>query len=122
MTVGHAAATRNSIADAVLADIDQDAGAGNLVFLTAADAEVATLVLSDPAGTVTGPTLTFSAISDDTSATGGTTTKAKIESNLNTEVINCAVGTSGSDINLSSTTIGAGDTVSMSSLVYNAPV
>jgi hypothetical protein len=32
-----------------------------------------------------------------------------------------AVATSSSDINLSSTTVGAGDTVSMSSLTYGAP-
>jgi len=122
MSVTHNAATRNSIADAVLADIDQDVGAGNLVIRTSGDVEVATLVLSDPAGTVSGAVLTFSAITDDTSATGGTAAKATVESNGSTEVLLCAVGTSGSDINLSSTTIGAGDTVSVSSLTYTAPV
>jgi dTDP-4-amino-4,6-dideoxygalactose transaminase len=35
--------------------------------------------------------------------------------------VHCAVSTSGSDINLSSLAVGAGDTVSVSSLTYTAP-
>jgi hypothetical protein len=122
MAVTHSAATRNAIADAVLAEIDIDAGAGNLIFQTSGAVEVATLVLSDPAGTVSGAVLTFSAITDDTSATGGTTDRFIIESNSTGTRVLGSVGTSGQDINLSSVVIGAGDTVSVSSLTYTAPV
>lgn len=120
MATTHSAAVRNTLADAVLTAIDQDVGAGNLVFRTAGDVEVATLALIDPAGSVTAEVLTFSAISDDTNATGGTTTKATIEDNSGDIILNCSVATSGGDITISSTAIGAGDTVSCSSLTYTA--
>jgi hypothetical protein len=122
MAVTHGAATRNAIADAVLAEIDAGAGAGNLVFRTAGAVEVATLALSNPAGVVSGAVLTFSSITDDSSATGGTTTNATIEDDAAATVLACSVGTTGEDINLSSVVIGAGDTVSVSSLTYTAPV
>ena len=122
MAVTHSAATRNAIADAVLAEIDIDVGAGNLIFQTSGAVEVATLVLTDPAGSVTAEVLTFSAIADDTSATGGIVDRFIIESNSTGTRLLGAVGTSGSDINLSSLTVGVGDTVSISSLTYTAPV
>lgn len=125
MAVTHGATTRNNIADAVLADIDADAGAGNLVFRTSGDVEVATLALSDPAGTVSGAVLTFSSISDDTNATGGTVAKATIEDNSGDIVVtagNVTATGGGGDIEMSSVSVGAGDTVSCSSLTYTAPV
>ena len=122
MAVTHHATIRNTLVDAVLTAIDQDVGAGDLVFVTSGDVEVATLVLTDPAGSVTNEVLTFSAIADDTSATGGTVAKFQIEDNSGDELIYGSVGTSGQDINLSSLSVGAGDTVSVSSLTYTAPV
>jgi hypothetical protein len=122
MAITHSAATRNAIVDAVLAEIDIDAGAGTLEFQTSGAVEAATVTFSDPAGTVSGATLTFSAITDDTSATGGTVDRFDIKSNAGGSRVLGAVGTSGSDINLSSLAIGIGDTVSISSLTYTAPV
>jgi len=122
MAVTHSAATRNAIADAVLAEIDIDVGAGNLEFQTNGSAEVATLALSDPAGVVAAEVLTFSAISDDTNATGGTVSKFELQANGGGARVLGNVQTSGGDINLSSLVVGAGDTVSMSSLTYTAPV
>lgn len=122
MAVTHSAATRNAIADAVLADIDIDVGAGVLEFQTSGSAEVATLVLTDPAGSVSGAVLTFSAIADDTSATGGVVDRFEIQSNGGGARVLGNVLTSGGDINLSSLTVGVGDTVSISSLTYTAPV
>jgi hypothetical protein len=122
MSVTHHADTRNAIADAVLAAIDTGAGNATLELRTSGDVEVATLTCSDPAGTVTGAVLTFSAITDDSSATGGTAAKFAIISPTPTECVYGSVGTSGEDINLSSVVIGAGDTVSISSLTYTAPV
>jgi len=125
MTVSHSAALRNSIANDVLAAIDADVGAGNLVLRTAADAAVATLPLSDTAGTVAGAVLTFGAISDDTNAAGGTVAKATIETNGGTIVLTAGSVTTvggGGDLEMSSLTVVAGDTVSCSSLSYTAPV
>ena len=122
MAVTHSAATRNAIADAVLAEIDIDVGAGTLEFQTSGAVEAATVTLSDPAGTVSAEVLTFSAITDDTSATGGTVDRFVIKSNGGGSRVLGSVATSGGDINLSSLVIGVGDTVSISSLTYTAPV
>lgn len=125
MAVTHPTAIRNGIADYVVDRLDLGTGtaSGRLVFQTAGSVAVATLSLSNPAfGAASSGVATASAITSDTNAAGGTTTKAELRDRDGTAIILCAVGTSGSDINLSSTTIGAGDTVSMSSLTYTAPV
>jgi len=125
MTVSHGAATRNNIADTVLADIDADVGAGNLIYRTAGDVEVATCPLSDPAGVVSGAVLTFNSITSDAAATGNASpvAKATVESNGGTIVLTAGlVAVSGGDINLSSLTVAPGDTVSTSSLSYTAAV
>jgi len=121
MAVTHATATRTAIATAVLGEIDAGT-AGNLVFKTSGDVEVATCPLSAVSGTVSGAVLTFAAITDDTNATGGTVAKFTIDDSAATNVLNGAVAVSGSDINMSSLAVGVGDTVSVSSLTYTAPV
>ena len=122
MAVTHGTATRNALADTVLAEIDADVGAGTLEFQTSGAVEVATLTLSDPAGVVAAEVLTFSSITDDTSATGGTVDRFEIKSNGGGSRVLGSVATSGGDINLSSLVIGVGDTVSITSLTYTAPV
>jgi len=122
MAVTHGTATRTAIATAVLGEIDAGT-AGSLIFQTTST-EVATCVLSVTSGVVSGAVLTFNAITDDSSATGNA---SAVDNFIITDssAVTClagAVAASGSDINLSSTTIGAGDTVSVSSLTYTAPV
>lgn len=121
----HTTAVRNSIADLVvdLLDVGVVGNAnGQLIFRTAGDVEVATLNFANPAfGAAAVGVATANAITSDTNATGGTTTKATLEDRANTEILEATVGTSGTDIILSSTAIGATDTVSMSSLTYAAP-
>lgn len=125
MAVTHATATRTSIATAVLNAIDAGSNA-KLVFRTTGTVSspgtaVATLTCSDPSGTVSNGVLTFSAITSDTNAAGGTVATATLQTSADVVCVHCAVSTSGSDINLSSLTVGAGDTVSVSSLTYTAP-
>jgi len=120
--VTHPSAVRTAIADLVVDRLDAGAGAGVLVFQTAASAAVATLTFSDPAfGAASSGTATASAITSDTNATGGTVSKFETRDSNAVAVFLGAVSTSGSDINLSSLAVGAGDTVSMSSLTYSAP-
>lgn len=122
MAVTHPTTVRNGLADYVVDLIDAGAGAGTLEFQTSGNVEVATLTFSDPAfGAATGGTATASAITSDTSATGGTVAKFVVKDSNGNPVFYGAVGTSGSDINLSSLAVGAGDTVSISSLTYTAP-
>ena len=124
MSVTHHATIRNTLVNVVLTAIDADAGAGNLEFRTSVDAEVATLPLADPAGTVGGAILTFDTTPDleDADATGGTIDRFSLEDNTGDEIFYGSVGTSGEDINLSSLVVAAGDTVKVSSLTYTAPV
>lgn len=127
MAVTHTTTVRNGIADYVVDLIDAGVGAGKLIIRTTGTVsspgtEVATLTFSATAfGAATGGVATANSITDDTSATGGTAATATLEDDSSGIAAHCAVGTSGSDINLSSTSIGAGATVSISSLTYTAP-
>jgi dTDP-4-amino-4,6-dideoxygalactose transaminase len=123
MAVTHPAAVRTILADAVVDSIDTG-GAGSLIVQTSGDVEVATLTFSATAfGAASGPTATAAAITSDTNATGGTVAKFKIQNGAAADAgFAGAVSTSGSDINLSSLAVGAGDTVSISSLTYTASV
>ena len=126
MAVTHTTAVRNGIADYVV-DLCEVGGTGNLVIRATGTAaspgtEIATLPFSATAfGAAVAGVATANAITSDTNATGGTAATATLEGGGGAVAAHCAVGTSGSDINLSSVTIGAGATVSMSSLTYTAP-
>lgn len=126
MTTTHSTAARDAATDAVLALIG---ASGNLKFRLAGTVgspgtAAATLPLSATAfGASSGGTATANAISSDTNAAGNASAvaNATLETSGGTVVIHCAVAASGSDINLSGgLTIGAGDTVSCSSLTYTA--
>lgn len=129
MAVTHITALRTTLATAVRDAIDGGAGAGKLVFrlsgtVSAPGTAVATLTLSDPCGTVSNGVLTFSAITSDTNATGNASAvaAATLQTSADSVQLHCAVAASGSDINMTGgLTIGAGDTVSCSSLTYTAP-
>lgn len=126
MAVTHSTTARNAATDAVTALIGTS---GNLKFrltgtVGAPGTAVATLPLSATAfGASSSGTATANSITSDTNATGNASAvaTATLETSGGTVVIHCAVGSSGSDINLSGgLVIGAGDTVSCSSLTYTA--
>lgn len=129
MAVTHSTSLRTTLATAVRDAIDGGPSAGKLVFrlsgtVSSPGTAVATLTLSDPCGTVSNGVLTFSSITSDTNATGNASAvaTATLQTSADTVCVHCAVADSGSDINLSGgLTIGAGDTVSCSSLTYTAP-
>lgn len=126
MALTHVTAARNAMADAVVDRIDlgsSDAN-GDLVIMTSGDVEVATLACSNPAfGAASGGTATAAAISDDTSATGGTAAKFKFQDRNNSEVFRGSVTATGGggDIEIDNVTVGAGVTVSITSFTYSAP-
>ena len=126
MALTHSTAAKDAANNAVTALISTS---GNLVFRLAGSigspgAAVATLPLSATAfGSSSGGVSTANAITSDTNATGNATavSTATLQTSGGTIVIQCAVAASGSDINMSNgLTIAAGDTVSCSSLTYQA--
>jgi hypothetical protein len=124
MAVTHATAMRNAIADLVKTRIDAGAGNGLLVFQTAGAVAVATLTFSKPSfGAASGGVITAAAITPDTGAVGGTITQARFRDSTGADQVVCSVTNTGGggDIQLSSTVISAGQTVSLSSLTYTAP-
>jgi hypothetical protein len=122
MAITHGAAVRDAVCNAVVDAIDLGTpGPAKLVFQTAGSVACATLPLASPAfGNASSGSAVANAITSDTAAAGGTTTKFVILDKSGNTIIAGSVGTSGSDINLSSVNIGAGDTVSVSSLTYTA--
>ncbi|MBY0474231.1 MAG: hypothetical protein K2Q13_04105 [Nitrosomonas sp.] len=126
MAVTHSTAARNAATDAVTALIGVS---GNLKLRLAGNigapgTVVATLPLSEDAfGDASSGTATANAITSDTNAAGNASevANATLETSGGTVVIHCAVGASGSDINMTGgLTIAAGDTVEVSSLTYTA--
>lgn len=114
-------AARNAACDAIV-DLIDAGGAGTLVFQTSGDVEVATLTFSATAfGAASTGTATAASITSDTSATGGTVAQASVFSGGAAKIMEFTVSTSGADINLSSLSVGAGDTVSVSSLTFTVP-
>lgn len=125
MAVTHPTDVRNGIADYVVDLIDLG-GAGTIVFQDGGsnDSDVATLTFSATAfGAAANGIATAAAITDDTNCNAGTVTKFTVFSGGGDS---CFTGTvtatgGGGDIILSSTSIGSGDTISISSLTYEAP-
>lgn len=122
MSVVHASATRNALADLVVDSIDVS-GPGTIEFQTSGGTEVATLPFSNPAfGAASAGIATANAITSDTNATGGTVAKAVFKDGAGTTILTCSVTATsgGGDIELSAVVITAGQTVSMASLTYES--
>jgi hypothetical protein len=118
MAINYRASLKTTRMNDVKTDIDVGAGAGYIEICSAAYASVlATITLSDPCGSVTGDVLTLTMPKSDTSADAtGTAAVARIKESAGTVIVNnLTVGTSGTDIILTSLAITAGDTVTLSS-------
>ena len=114
---------RNVLADAIDNEINTGAGTATLEFETSGDVEVATINLQNPAfGAAATGVITLQGVPlSDSSATGGTTAQASIYDRDATKQLEMTVGTSGTEIIISSTTIGATDQVDLTSLTITVP-
>lgn len=132
MAVTHPTDVRNAICDLVVDLIDSGSGNGTIKFQNGGqnDSVVATLTFSatafDDAGSAGGNAAgvaAAAAITDDTNCKAGTVTKFTVFSGPGDSVFTGSVTATGGggDIILSSTSIGQGDTISISSLTYEAP-
>lgn len=118
MAVNYRASLKTTRMNAVVTDIDSGAGAGTLELCTASYAAVlAVVTLNDPCGSVSGSVLTFSGFPKAASSVmAGTPVIARIKESGGTVIVDgLTVGTSGTDIVLSSATIASGNTVTISS-------
>ncbi len=114
---------RNDLADQVDTSINTGAGTATLLFETSGDVEVATINLQNPAfGVASTGTITMSGQPlSDTNATGGTTAQFSIYDRDAAKQLEGTVSTSGADINISSTSVGAGDTVELTTFTITMP-
>lgn len=115
MTVTYTTAVKNARLDAVVTQIG---GAGVLEIGTTGMASVlATITLNATAGTSAGGVLTFSGFPKSvTAGATGTAAAARIRTGGAVDIVTgLTVGTSGSDINLNSTSITSGQTVTINS-------
>ena len=117
MAVNYSTATKTARMQAVVDKIDAGAGAGKLKIRNSSNTVLATLTLADPCGTVSGDTLTFDFdpdISDASADASGTAANAIITDDADTTIVSgLTVGTSGTNIVLDSTSITAGQTVTI---------
>jgi len=106
-------AMANAIDDEVNAGVTQSGG--KLVIETSADAEISLHRFSDPAfgASSTGTITMASPPKDDTSATAGTADQFSLFDRNDVKVLEGCVAVTGEDLDLSSLSVGAGDTVSL---------
>lgn len=129
--MGLSTTIRNEIVQRVQVNIDLGAGAGLLRVYDGsrpatggtATTLLAELTFSDPcAPAASGGVLTFSSITADASANAtGTATWGRFVDSTGTFCSDFSVGTSGSDLNLNSTSINSGVQVSVTSGTITAP-
>jgi hypothetical protein len=121
MALTLATTMRDAIADAVDTRVGTTA---TMEFQTSGDVEVATISLANPAfGASSTGVITLGGVPlSDTNATGGTMAKFVIKSGGSTTEITGTVGTSGENINFpGGLTVGAGDTVTLTSFTITCP-
>lgn len=118
MAVTYSSTIKDNRMTQVLNAIDGGPAAGYIEICSAAYASVlATITLSDPCGSVGSNILTFTMPKSDTSADNtGTAAIARIKDSTGTICVSgLTVGTSSTDIVLTSLAITAGDTVTLTS-------
>lgn len=129
MAVTHSATAAKAMTDASVDLIDAGTTnpTGAVVFETSGHVEVATCNFANPAfgeGTSAAPSVaTANAITDDSSATGGTVALFKhVDRDEGTVHMGTVTATGGGgDYEITSTTIAPGETVSVTSVTYTGP-
>ena len=118
---------RNAACNGIV-DLVDVSGPGKLQFKTSGgtstfdNGAVATLTFSATAfGNAATGVATAAAITSDTNAAGGTTTKAYFYDGANAPVLWCSVSTTAADINLTNNVIAATETVAVTALTVTVP-
>lgn len=116
-------AARNAQADAFDAYVNTGAGTALFKLETSADVEVAAFSLQNPAfGAAASGVITLAGVPiEDTSAAGGTVAQGSIYNRNGDKVCESVAATSGQEITVSSTTVGVGETVTLTALTVTQP-
>ena len=117
---------RNALAQAIIDEIDAGVAVaqGYMLIETSADAEVARLDFNAPPsfGAPASGTITLNGTpKQDTTAAGGTAAQFSIYDRDNTKQLEGVVAVSGQDLDLSSLSVGIGDTVELTSFSITVP-
>ncbi len=116
---------RDAIANALGGAIDFGVTetAGKLVIETTGDAEISLHRFDDPfdAGSSVGTITMTGAPKDDTSATAGTAAQFSIYDRNNLKLLEGVVNVTGAELDLSSLSVGGGDTVSLTAFSITVP-
>lgn len=106
-----ATVTRNAAVDAVTALLNS----GKIKLHTSGNSAVATLTFGATAfGAASSGSASANAITSDTNAAGGTVDHAHLTKSDDTVILDLSCGVGSGELQLTSLTVGAGDTVSMS--------
>jgi hypothetical protein len=114
---------RNALADAFDDLVNTGSGTARFRLETSGGTAVATISLQNPAfGAASNGVITLQGTPlQDTNAAGGTVARGAIYNRNDARVSISNAATSGAEITVSSTTIGAGETVTLSSLTVTVP-
>ena len=114
---------RNAFLQGGIDELIASGTVSTLVFETAGDVEVATCLFSSSAfASASAGVSTAAAITDDSSATGGTVEHVSFYNSTPTKLLEATIATDTTqDFTISSLDIGVGDTVGCSSLTITVP-
>lgn len=116
---------RNAIADALELEISFGVtqSGGKLVIEQSNDSEISLHRFDDPfsAAASSGTITMTGAPKDDTSATAGTAAQFSIYDRNDLKILEGIVNVTGDELDLSSLSVGAGDTVSLTAFSITAP-
>lgn len=116
-------AMRNALAAAFGDRVDDDTDPGYMELQTSGNVEVATFTFQGPSfgAPSTGVITLLGVPIQDTNATGGTVAQGSIYDGDGVKLAEAAAGTSAQPIIMSSLTIGASETVTLTSLTVTVP-
>lgn len=124
MAITHPTAVRNGLADHVVDQLDTGTGdaSGDMIITTSVPATLVTIALQNPSfGAAASGTATMNGSPSGTATASGTAAEFECRNRANTTKFSGAVATSGSDLNISNTTIAINDKVQITSFTYSAP-
>lgn len=114
---------RDVLANAITGELDTGATFAEMRLETSGDVEVATIVFQNPSfGAASTGVITLLGVPlSDVTATGGTVSQFSLYDRDGTKALEGVVQVTGADLDLSSLSVGVGDTVELTSFTITVP-